>query len=88
MPTNTGSETINERLERLRDALVRVRITIERAESNGQGHSLNGNQVTEIAYEKALARERQLQGEIEGLERRLSANAGSTRKAIIKSVSS
>ena len=74
MPTATGGETIGERLTRLRADLVRVRATIARAENNGQSNSMGGAAVTEIAYERALARERELTPQIAALEARLTGS--------------
>lgn len=71
----TGAETIGERLKRLRASLATVRATIERAQNNGQENNLGGQAVTEIAYERALARERELGAEIRGLEARLAGSA-------------
>jgi hypothetical protein len=75
MPTSTGGETIGERLKRLRTELARVRETIGRAENNGQANALGGQQVTEIAYERATDRQAQLQREIATLEARLAGSA-------------
>lgn len=76
MPTSTGAETIRERLVRLRTQLSRVRDTIARHESNGQSFNLPGSAaVTEIAYERALARERELTPQIATLEARLAGSA-------------
>lgn len=75
MPTDTGAETIGERLKRHRAELSRVRETIARAETNGAMNALGGVTVTEIAYERALGRQRDLEASIAGLEARL---AGST----------
>lgn len=47
-----------------------VRATIARAESNGQAFSVPWTQVTEIQYERALARQRELEQEIAQLEAR------------------
>jgi len=74
MPTPVGAETIGERLTRLRAELTRVRLTIERHESNAQSFSMGGVSVTEIAYERALVRERQLESDILDLERRLTGS--------------
>lgn len=74
MPTDTGGETIGERLKRLRAELSRVRETIARAENNGAANNLGGTAVTEIAYERALGRQRELQAAIEQLEVRLSGS--------------
>lgn len=81
MPTATGAETIGERLTRLRTELSRVRDTLARAEGNGASFAMGGSagtQVTEISYERALKRRRELEREIGDLERRL---AGGTRAA-------
>jgi hypothetical protein len=77
MPTETGAETIGERLTRLRTDQARVRATIARHENNGAGFTMGGTTVTEIAYERALDRDRELSREIAGLEGRL---AGSTAR--------
>lgn len=71
MPTSTGAETIGERLTRLRTELARVRATIQRQETNGGSFSIGGTAVTQIAYERALQRERDLTAEIATLEARL-----------------
>lgn len=79
MPTANGSETIAERLVRKRADLVRVRATIENAENNGQAFTVQGGvSVTQIAYERAQKRERELSAEIATLERRLAGSAVST----------
>jgi hypothetical protein len=75
MPTASGAETIGERLTRLRADLARVRATIQRAESNGQSNMMGGASVTEIAYERAQMRQRELTAEIASLEARLSGSA-------------
>ena len=75
MPTDTGAETIGERLRRLRKSLERVRETIARHENNGQSFTLTGTTVTEIAYDRALARERELMPQISALEARLAGSA-------------
>ena len=75
MPTATGAETIGERLTRLRTELARVRKTIERNETNGQGFNIGGTAVTQIAYERALERERRLTAEIRTLEARVAGSA-------------
>ena len=75
MPTATGGETIGERLNRLRADLARVRATIQRQETNGSQFNLGGTAVTQIAYERALQRERELTAEIAALESRLSGSA-------------
>lgn len=82
MPTETGGETIGERLTRLRTALARVQQTISRAESNGQEFRIGlGTAVTQIAYEQAQERERKLTSEIRTLEARL-AGAAPSRIAV------
>lgn len=86
MPTDTGGETIGERLTRLRSALVRTRATIERAENNGQSNAIGGAQVTEIAYQQALARERELTRDIAVLEARLSGSAARPSIAVTRTV--
>lgn len=75
MPTATGAETIGERLARLRRDLARVRQTIERNETNGQGFNIGGTAVTQVAYDRALERERSLCREIASLEARLTGSA-------------
>lgn len=75
MPTPTGGETIDERLARLRASLARVRATIARAESNGASNSIGGSAVTEIGYERAIQREKQLTADIGILEARLSGSS-------------
>ena len=74
MPTPTGGETISERLKRLRTDLARVRETIARAENNGQANTFGGQQITEIAYERAQTRERTIAAEIAALEGRLAGS--------------
>lgn len=75
MPTSTGAETIGERLTRLRADLARVRATIQRSETNGSSFNIGGSAVTQIAYERALDRQRELTAEISTLEARLSGSA-------------
>lgn len=84
MATATGGETINERLARLRASLARVRDTIARAENNGASNNIGGAAVTEIAYERAIQRERQLVAEIGALEARLSGSAARPGIAIFQ----
>jgi hypothetical protein len=86
MPTETGGDTIGERLIRLRSALARTRATIERAENNGQANALGGTQVTEIAYDRALARERELVSEIAALEARLTGAVARRGIAVSRTV--
>jgi hypothetical protein len=86
MPTETGGETIGERLTRLRSALVRTRETIARAENNGQANNMGGAMVTEISYDRALARERELTAEIATLEARLSGSAARPGIAVTRTV--
>lgn len=74
MPTSTGGETIGEALRRLRTELTRVRTTIERHENNGQQWAMGGTAVTEIAYERALSRSKQIAADIARLEARLSGS--------------
>lgn len=75
MPTATGAETIAERLTRLRADLTRVRATIARSETNGSEFRTGGTAVTQIAYERALDRERTIAAEISSLESRLAGSA-------------
>lgn len=75
MPTTTGAETIGERLTRLRADLARVRATIQRSETNGSQFSLGGTAVTQIAYERAIERERALTAQIADLEARLAGSS-------------
>ena len=70
MPTATGGETIDERLTRLRADLARVRQTIARAVANGQGFSIGGTAVSQVAYDRALQRQRELEPQITALEAR------------------
>lgn len=87
MPTPTGGETIGERLTRLRTQLTRVRNTIARHENNGQAFNLPGSAaVTEIAYERALARERELAPQVAVLEARLAGNSARPSIATISTV--
>ncbi len=75
MPTVNGAETIGERLTRLRTDLARVRATIQRQETNGGSFNIGGTAVTQIAYERALQRERELTADIATLVARLSGSA-------------
>ena len=75
MPTATGGETIGEKLTRLRTALAGVRATIERSETNGSEFRIGGAAVTQIAYERALERERDLMAQIAVLDARLAGSA-------------
>lgn len=86
MPTESGGETIGERLARLRSALVRTRATIERAENNGQSNNMGGALITEIAYDRALARERELTRDIATLEARLSGSKARPGIAVTRTV--
>ena len=74
MPTATGAETIAERLTRLRAELARVRLTIARSETNGSDFRTGSTAVTQIAYERALGRERELKAGIATLEARLAGS--------------
>jgi hypothetical protein len=78
MPTVSGGETIGERLTRLRSDLARVRATIARHENNGSSWSMGGTAVTEIAYERAQAREKELAAEVRSLEARIAGGRSST----------
>lgn len=84
MPTESGGETTKERLKRLRTELARVRETIARAENNGISFNIGGSQVTQVAYERAISRERQLEQKIASLEARIEGRPSSGR-ALIKS---
>jgi hypothetical protein len=75
MPSETGGETIGERLKRLRTELTRVRETVARHENNGAANNIGGSSITEIAYEQALARTARLESQIAGLEARLAGSA-------------
>lgn len=85
MPTDTGAETICERLTRLRAELARVRTTIERAEKNGQSFGIRGTNVTQIAYERAEARATKLESQIRTLEARLSGSGARPGIATLQS---
>lgn len=74
MPTPNGKETIAERLTRLQADLVRARATVARAESNGASNNIGGASVTEIAYDRARDRVRELERQISALEARLSGS--------------
>lgn len=84
MPTLSGGETLGERLTRLRCELARVRETIERAENNGISFNIGGSQVTQVAYERAIKREKQLENQIATLEARVEGRSSPSR-ALIKS---
>jgi hypothetical protein len=86
MPTPQGAETIGERLKRLRTELTAVRATIARVTSNAQSFAMPGTQVTEIAYERATTRERELVDQIARLEARLAASRANRRVAQTKTV--
>lgn len=86
MPTESGGETIRERLDRLRASLSRVRDTIARAENNGQSSDVGGTQITEIAYERAVRRERELTSEISDLEARIMGSSARTGLAVTRTV--
>jgi hypothetical protein len=86
MPTETGGETIGEQLTRLRSSLVRARETIARAENNGQANNMGGALVTEISYDHALARARELEGQIAALEARLSGSKARPGIAVTRTV--
>jgi hypothetical protein len=86
MPTPEGGETIGERLDRYRTELVRARAVIENAESNGQSFNVNGTGVTQIAYEQAQGRIRELESKIANLEIRL-RTGGKTSRGIGLTVS-
>jgi hypothetical protein len=75
MPTASGAETIGERLTRLRADQARVRATIQRQETNGSQFNLGGTAVTQIAYERALERERSLTAQIADLDARLAGSS-------------
>ncbi len=87
MPTETGGDTISERLVKRRTELVRVEATIARMENNGASFAVGGGAgtaVTEIAYERATSRKTKLDREILDLERRLGGGAGSPGFAVTK----
>jgi hypothetical protein len=87
MPTETGGETIGERLERLRASLANVRATISRSESNGAEARMGlGTHVTQVAYERAIEREKELEAAIARLERRLTGVNSSERVALLQTV--
>lgn len=86
MPTPTGGETIGERLKRLRTSLERVRQTLARAENNGQENNIAGAQLTEIQYERALARQTKLENDIAALEARLAGNGARPGIAMLSTV--
>jgi hypothetical protein len=81
MPSDTGGETISERRPRLRTELTRVRATISRSEENGGSFNIGGSSVTQIAYDRALRREKELEAQIRGLEARLSGSRSGLRTA-------
>lgn len=81
MPTATGGETIDERLTRLRNELTRVRSTIERHENNGASFNIGGASVTQIAYDRAIKRERDLEAQIRTLEARKTGSRSGLRSA-------
>jgi hypothetical protein len=81
MPTSTGGETIDERLARLRIELTRVRATIERHENNGASFQIGGSSVTQIAYDRAIKRERDLEAQIRVLEARKTGSRSGLRSA-------
>lgn len=88
MPGPLGEETIGERLQRLRVELTRARATIARHENNGQAHNIGGAAaITEIAYERALQRQANLEAEIATLENRLRGSTASPRIAKTSTVS-
>jgi hypothetical protein len=87
MPSTTGGETIGERLTRLRTELSRVRATIQRSEENGGSFGIQGTQITQISYERALTREKLLSAEIRGLEDRLSNTGARSGLANLGSLS-
>lgn len=75
MPTASGGETNDEKLTRLRTELTRARAVIERAETNGTSFSAGGWSVTQIAYERALEREKTLTRQINSLEAKIEGRA-------------
>lgn len=75
MPTTSGKETISERITRLTADLNRARLTVARAENNGASNSIGGTTVTEIAYDRARDRVRELERQIAALEARLTGSA-------------
>jgi len=87
MPTDQGGETIGERLDRKRAELSRVRATIARHETNGSEVRIGlGTQITQVAYEHALRREKDLAADIAALERRLAGATSAERLAILATV--
>ncbi len=75
MPTTSGAETIGEALARKRAELVRARAVIARAETNGAAFNIGGTAITEVAYEAAQRRCRDLEADIATLEARLSGSS-------------
>lgn len=71
MPTASGAETNAEKLARLRTELTRVRALIARHETNAQSYNIGGTAVTEVAYERAIKREAQLEQQVALLEAKL-----------------
>lgn len=68
MPTPIGGETFEERLNRLRNELVRARKVLERSELNGSEFRMGGTAVTQISYERAEKRAARLEAEIRQME--------------------
>lgn len=77
----TTSETIGQRLARLRGDLADVRSAIKRALNNGAITNLQGNSITEISLERLEARESKLASEISALEARLAGKTSGTTAA-------
>lgn len=86
MPTEQGGETIGERLDRLRADLARVRHTVARQENNGAEKAMGlGTRISEVAYQDALQREKDLAADIRRLEARLAGVSSSERVALLQS---
>ena len=71
MPTETGAETIGERLTRLRAERESARQVVARVEGVGQSWSMGGTAITAASYDAALRRISKLDAEIRALESRL-----------------
>lgn len=87
MPGPFGQETIGERLNRFRAELTRIRLTIARHENNGESHNIGGaTAITEIAYDRALKRQTQLEADIAALEARVTGSATRPGIAVTRTV--
>lgn len=85
MPTDTGAETIGERLARKRGELADARAVVTRSRRNGASFDVGGTAVTQIAIDRAREDVDRLESEIKTLEARL--GGGRRKPGLARTVS-